>query len=137
MYNAVFVVIGIAIGILVVITVNKYRNTPPPLSPEEKIAHQVEAVYQLVKITPNIRGFFIEAERDSATHVKTVGGDGIAFYGDGIAFYRVHDGIYEKRILFIPERPGMGKLGWVNNWRPCRELPPDVVSISSAHVYPY
>ena len=120
----------IMIGILIIITVNKYRNTPPPLSPEEKIAHQVEGIYQFIKIIPNIRSFFIEAERNGATHVKTIG-------SDGIAFYRVHDGIYEKRILFIPERLGMGKLDWVNKWQQCRELPPDVILISDAHVCPY
>lgn len=127
--TSTLVIIAITIGVFIIIAINKYLNTPH-LSPEEKIAHQVEAVYLFVKQNPNVRSSFVEAERDGATYVKTDG-------GDGIAFYRVHDGIYEKRIFSIPERPGIGKLGWVADWQKCKKLPPDVISISEIHVYSY
>lgn len=126
---ATYVVVIIAIVVLIAIAINKYQNTPH-LSTDEKIAHQREAVYLFVKQNPDVRGSFVEAERDDATFVKTDG-------GDGIAFYRVHDGICEKRTFSIPERPGIGKLGWVADWQKCKKLPPDVILISEIHVYPY
>ena len=127
--NSTLVIIAITIGIFIIIAINKYRNAPPPPSLKERITYQVETIYQLIKQVPDLRDFFMAAEKDGATYVQTYG-------GDGVAFYRVHDGIYEKRILSIPERPGIGNLGWVSNWQQCRELPPDVISISDAHVYP-
>lgn len=109
---------------------SKYLNTPH-LSHEEKIAHQVEAVDLFIKQNSEVRGAFVAAEREGATHIKIL--DSVS-----IAFYHTHDGIYEKRILTVPERPEVGRFGWVANWQKCGKLPHDVTSISEVRrLVPY
>ena len=116
------VIVAITIGVFIIIAIYKFRNDPPP-SLNEKIARQVETIDLFIKQGSYIRSSFVVAERDGATHVKVL--DGVK-----VAFYRTHDGNYEKRVFSTPERPGIGKLGWVSNWQKCRKLPPDVISIS-------
>ena len=121
--TSTFVIIAIAIGVFIIIVViNEYLKAHH-LFPRGKIAHQVETVDLFIKQDPYFKGSFVVAERDGATHVKVLD-------GGSVVFYRIHDGIYEKRIFSTPERPGIGKLGWVANWQKCRKLPPDVISIS-------
>ena len=120
--NPTLVIIAITIGVFIIIAISKYLNAPHQ-SPDEKIAHQVETVDLFIKQNSEVRGSFAAAEREGATHIKIL--DGVS-----VAFYRTHDGIYEKRVLTVPERPEVGRFGWVANWQKCRKLPPDVISIS-------
>ena len=116
------VIIAITIGVFIIIAIYKYRNDPPQ-SLNEKIAHQVETIDLFIKQGSYIRSSFVVAERDGATYVKVLN-------GVRVAFYRYHNGNYEKRVFSTPERPGIGKLGWMANWQKCRKLPLDVISIS-------
>ena len=116
------VIIAITIGVFIIIAINKNQNAHH-LSPEEKIAHQVETVDLFIKRNPQVRGSFVAAERDGATHIKIL--DGVR-----VAFYRINNGIYEKRILAVPERPEVGRFSWVANWQKCRKMPSNVISIS-------
>jgi len=60
----------IAITIVVfIIAINKYLNAPH-LSPEEKVTQQIEVVDLFIKRNPQVRGSFVAAERDGATHIK-------------------------------------------------------------------
>ena len=116
MEAATFVVIAIAIGLLVAIAIVRYRKTPPVMSraPQETLAAQINVTDEIIKHSPEIKGFILEAKQDGATHAAYIADE------DAINFYRTREGKCERRSLQFTPAPHWF---WRTNWRNCKELP--------------
>ena len=111
----------IPIDIIIVSLQIRNQKFSAPSTEEQSIDYQQKEINGMLGIWSDLRGKFVEAKRDGATHAVYFKNE------DVIRFYRTSDDEYEIRSLVFTPAPSWY---WGSDWENCSEIPIYAMGIS-------
>jgi len=119
MGNLIYLIIPI--GIIIVLIQIRNQKFSTPSTEEQSIDYQQKEINGMLGIWSDLRGKFVEAKRDGATHVVYFGSE------DVIKFYRtIEDEIEFRNLVFTPAPSWY----WGSDWEKCNEIPHYAIQIA-------
>lgn len=104
--------------IFIIAFVRIFKPSPPPIE-LQSLDYQQKEMNGLLETWPDIKGKFIEAKNDYATHA--------VFLPDVITFYRTaEDNVEFRTLIFVPAP----RWYWGGAWKKCDEIPHYAIEIS-------